>query len=194
MLIILGAIMGIGIMVLTSGNDYKDDLINLLYLRLEEKSKRPENEEWSVSEPLEHVSEPPVMEYVSERELKPAIKGDVGIDIYADEKVVIHDTKVLKTGTKIALPKGYGAEIRPRSSISKKGLLVHHGTIDNGYRGELMVTVTNLNTEHTAVINKGDRVAQLVLHKIEDVKLEKIDEQDLSTTERGASGYGSTGR
>ena len=143
-----------------------------------------------------HVEDKPTMRYVSEYELKQAIEGDVGIDLHANEKTWIEpfETVVIGTGTRIELPKGYGAEIRPRSSISKEGLLVHHGTIDNGYRGELMVTITNLKQREVELIVDGQRIAQLVLHKIENVELKKVTDDELSDTERGANGYGSTGK
>lgn len=142
------------------------------------------------------IGDKPTMLYVSEYDLKQALEGDVGIDLYSDKETWIEpfETVVIGTGTRIELPKGYGAEIRPRSSTSKQGLLVHLGTIDNGYRGELMVTVTNLNKRGTELIAWGQRFAQLVLHKIEGAGLEKVKSDELSDTERGANGYGSTGK
>lgn len=137
-----------------------------------------------------------IVKYTADKELKQALEGDVGIDLSINEPVSLRpfQTVVVKTGVKLELPIGYGAEIRPRSSLSKKGILIHHGTIDNGYRGEIMVTMTNLGDAYTEFMKTGDRVAQLVVHKIENIELEKIDENDLTETERGARGYGSTGK
>ena len=117
-----------------------------------------------------------------------------GIDLYADEDCNISSfsTKVISTGVAVELPYPVDAQIRPRSSISKKGILTHFGTIDNDYRGVLGVCLTNLSPT-TVRIQKGDRIAQLVFSRREEfLNLESVDA--ISTeTDRGESGWGSTG-
>jgi dUTP pyrophosphatase len=93
----------------------------------------------------------------------------------------------------IELPDGYEAQIRPRSGLAfKKGLSIVNapGTIDSDYRGEIKILLINLSNE-TAIVNTGERIAQMVISKYEQVKLDEVDV--LSDTERGAGGFGHTG-
>lgn len=101
-----------------------------------------------------------------------------------------HETKKLGTGLAFDIPPGHEIQVRPRSGLSGQGLLVHLGTVDNGFRGEVKVTVTNLRQDCLS-ITSGDRVAQLVLSPVVRPVLEQAD--TLSETERGADGFGSTG-
>lgn len=148
-----------------------------------------------------------ILQYEAPYQIVPQIEGDVGLDIRSIEDVVLKpgETRVIKTGVKLKLPKGYEAQVRPRSSISKRGVLIHLGTVDNGYRGEVGVTATNLassgdknwcevSLDHprTIKIRKNDRIAQLVIKKYEEVELIKVQEVD-ENTKRGSKGYGSTG-
>ncbi len=97
------------------------------------------------------------------------------------------------TGLKIAVPMGYEAQIRPRSGLAlKKGLTVVNtpGTIDSDYRGEVGVLLVNLGRQ-TVVIERGMRIAQMVIAPIRQVELLLVDELD--ETERGEGGFGSTG-
>ncbi len=100
---------------------------------------------------------------------------------------------LVPTGVAIALPSGYEAQIRPRSGLALKSgitLLNSPGTIDSDYRGEIGVIVVN----HGALpvtIARGDRIAQMVIHRLPDVELDAVDE--LPETGRGASGFGHTG-
>jgi dUTP pyrophosphatase len=100
-------------------------------------------------------------------------------------------TELVGTGLAFAIPRGFEGQVRPRSSISRRGLLVHVGTIDADYRGEVKVIITNVGTEH-AFIRSGDRVAQLVLAPVVVMETRVVD--TLPTTERGDGGFGSTGR
>ena len=104
------------------------------------------------------------------------------------------ERKIIHTGLKIALPEGYEAQIRPRSGLAAKyGITVLNspGTIDADYRGEIGVILVNLsNTSFT--IQPGDRIAQLVVAKFEQIDWLPMNE--LSDTKRGEGGFGSTGK
>jgi len=95
------------------------------------------------------------------------------------------------TGIAIEVPRGYDVQIRPRSGLSAKGVGVTLGTIDSDYRGELMVTMYLFSPKAQHTVRHGDRIAQLVVSHIADLPLEEVDE--LSETERGEGGHGSTG-
>lgn len=100
---------------------------------------------------------------------------------------------LVKTGLFMALPKGYEAQVRPRSGLAlKKGITVLNapGTIDADYRGEIGVILINLSKEDFSIEN-GDRIAQMVIAKHERVSLEEV--KLLSETERADAGFGSTG-
>jgi dUTP pyrophosphatase len=100
--------------------------------------------------------------------------------------------KLIGTGIALEVPPGYDAQIRPRSGLSAKGVGVTLGTVDSDYRGEVMVTMYMMAPGISFEIKHGDRIAQLVIHKLADVKV--VETEALSTTERGAGGHGSTGR
>lgn len=126
-----------------------------------------------------------------------ASEGDAGMDIRASEDIVIkpHETKLVSTGIKIAIPAGYEIQIRPRSGMSlKTNLRIANspGTIDSGYRDELKIIVTNISINEDLIINKGDRVAQIVLCKYEKISFKEV--KDIKTIEgdRGG-GFGHSG-
>ena len=120
-----------------------------------------------------------------------------GMDLYANLEVSVTlqplQRKLVSTGLFIELPEGYEAQIRPRSGLAlRNGITVLNtpGTIDADYRGEIGVILVNLSdTEFT--INDGDRIAQMVIAKHERATWEEVTE--LTTTARGAGGFGSTG-
>lgn len=121
-----------------------------------------------------------------------------GLDLRAnlEEPVVLGplERKLIGTGLFIELPRGYEAQIRPRSGLAyKHGLSVLNspGTIDADYRGEIKVLLVNLSNE-SFTVNDGERIAQMVVAKHEQIQWEEA--LNLSQTERGAGGYGSTGR
>ena len=121
-----------------------------------------------------------------------------GMDLRAnmDEVITLKplDRALIKTGLFIELPKGFEAQVRPRSGLAyKKGLSVLNspGTIDADYRGEIGVILVNLSNE-SVQIEDGDRVAQMVVAKHERIEWETSDL--LEETDRGAGGFGSTGR
>jgi dUTP pyrophosphatase len=101
------------------------------------------------------------------------------------------ETALLPTGIAIEIPTGYEAQIRPRSSVSKRGLLVHVWTIDSDFRGQVHAVVTNVGND-AASICAGERVAQLIIAPVARASFEVVNE--LSETARGEGGFGSTGR
>lgn len=123
-------------------------------------------------------------------------EGSVGMDIYAaveQETIKPNEIKIIPTGICIQLPKGYEAQVRPRSGLAANygiSLLNSPGTIDWDYRGEIKIIMINHGNEDF-IIKKGDRVAQLVFHKVEIPIIELVDVLD--STERGNNGFGSTG-
>ena len=120
-----------------------------------------------------------------------------GMDLRAnlDEPIVLKPLQraIIKTGLFMALPAGYEAQVRPRSGLAaKKGITVLNspGTIDADYRGEIGVILVNLSNEDFE-IKDGERVAQLVIAKYEQI--EWVEMKELNETDRGAGGFGSTG-
>lgn len=120
-----------------------------------------------------------------------------GVDLRAniESPIVLKplDRALIKTGLFIALPEGYEAQVRPRSGLAyKKGISVLNapGTIDADYRGEIGVILVNLSNEPFTV-EDGERIAQMVVAKCEQVDFEEV--QVLDETARGAGGFGSTG-
>lgn len=126
-----------------------------------------------------------------------ATEQSAGMDLRAniDEPIVLKPLQrtIVKTGLFIALPKGYEAQVRPRSGLAlKHGITVLNspGTIDADYRGEIGVLLINLSDKEF-VINDGERIAQMVIARHEQVEFIPVDVLD--ETERGAGGYGHTG-
>jgi dUTP pyrophosphatase len=118
---------------------------------------------------------------------------DAGLDLRALESVVLSPgvAQAVPTGIAIELPPGYEAQVRPRSGMAlKHSLTVNFGTIDPGYRGEIRVIMFNLGRADYK-IEKGDRIAQLIVAKYESINWE---EGDLGDSERGSGGFGSSGR
>lgn len=104
------------------------------------------------------------------------------------------ERQLIPTGLSLALPVGYEAQVRPRSGLAYKhgiGIVNSPGTIDADYRGEINVLLVNLSTEPFEV-HDGERIAQLIVARHETVQWQPA--ETLSETERGAGGYGSTGR
>src|ERR1700733_4937087 len=118
---------------------------------------------------------------------------DAGQDLRALERTVLRPAKAeaVPTGIAIELPPGYEAQVRPRSGLGlKHSITVNFGTIDPGYRGEIRVIMFNLGlADYT--IEKGDRIAQLIVSRYEAIDWQ---ESDLSDSDRGAGGFGSSGR
>ena len=126
-----------------------------------------------------------------------ATSQSAGLDLRAniDAPIVLHpmERKLIPTGLRIALPVGFEAQIRPRSGLAlKHGITVLNtpGTIDADYRGEIMVLLINFSDKEF-LINDGERIAQMVVARHEQVDFELVNQLD--DTERGAGGYGHTG-
>lgn len=125
-----------------------------------------------------------------------ATDGAAGMDLIANEEKTIYfgEAEMVKTGLFLEIPQGYEAQIRPRSGLAlKNGITVLNapGTIDSDYRGEIGVILINLNRYgREYLIHPGDRIAQLVFAPAIRADLE---EADLSDTDRGEGGFGSTG-
>lgn len=122
--------------------------------------------------------------------------GDAGADLVTTEDVVLEpgERVVVGTGIAIALPAGYAGFVHPRSGLAARaGLSVVNtpGTIDAGYRGEIRVCLINHDPRAALTLTRGDRIAQLVVQRVETAEFVEVAELDAS--ERGAGGYGSTG-
>ena len=122
--------------------------------------------------------------------------GDAGADLVSAIDVVLQpgERALVPTGLAIALPQGYAAFVHPRSGLAfKHGLSIVNtpGTIDEGYRGEIKVLLINHDPNEAFTINRGDRIAQLVIQRVEQAEFVEV--ASLDDTARGAGGYGSTG-
>lgn len=124
--------------------------------------------------------------------------GSAGMDVRAniEEPIVMGSLErvLVPTGLKIAIPEGYEVQVRPRSGLAIKHgitLLNTPGTIDSDYRGELKVIMVNLSKDEY-VINPQERIGQLVLNKVAQIEFVEVD--SLDETERGAGGFGHTGK
>ncbi len=125
--------------------------------------------------------------------------GDAGIDLLARDNVVLTrggGRFLVPTGVAIALPEGYAGFVQPRS-----GLALNHGItclnspglVDSGYRGELKVLLINTDPDQDHQVHRGERIAQLVVQRVEHVAFEVVDELPVDS-ERGEGGFGHTGR
>ncbi|MCT9871803.1 dUTP diphosphatase [Paenarthrobacter aurescens] len=122
--------------------------------------------------------------------------GDAGADLRAREDVHLApgERRLVPTGVSIALPNGFVALIHPRSGLATKhGLTVVNapGTVDAGYRGEIAVTLLNTDQNHAIDLKRGDRIAQMVIQRVEYARFVTVDQ--LSDSVRGTGGFGSTG-
>jgi dUTP pyrophosphatase len=123
--------------------------------------------------------------------------GDAGYDLHAAEPVTLGagERAVVGTGIAVAIPAGHAGLVLPRSGLAFKhgiALVNAPGLIDAGYRGELRVLLLNTDREHPFDVEPGDRIAQLVVVRVEALELEELDV--LEETGRGVGGFGSTGR
>ena len=144
----------------------------------------------SIEVKIVNTSNNPLPEYATE--------GASGMDLRADISSSITlqsmERKLVPTGLFIELPTGYEAQVRPRSGLAiKQGItcLNSPGTIDADYRGEIKIVLINLSGEQQ-IINPGDRIAQLVIQKIEKINWEQV--TVLTETVRNSGGFGSTGK
>ena len=124
-----------------------------------------------------------------------AHKEDAGMDIYSNEETVIKSGSwgLVKTGFCMELPSGYEAQVRSKSGLAlKSGIFVLNspGTVDENYRGEVGVILMNVSKEDY-IISKNQKIAQMVINKVEH--FETIEVKEVSETDRGEGGFGSTG-
>lgn len=138
---------------------------------------------------LSHGMDLPLPAYMS--------KHAAGMDIYAavNPEVVIPpgEWRLVPTGISVALPDGYEAQVRPRSGLALKSgvsILNTPGTVDADYRGEVGVILMNHSKENL-VIRRGDRIAQMIINKIERIEFEEVSK--LPESERSSGGFGHTG-
>lgn len=124
--------------------------------------------------------------------------GAAGMDLYAgveeNTAIPVGKIRLIPTGLKVSIPVGYEIQIRPRSGLAlKHGIMLVNspGTIDSDYRGEIKIIMMNLG-EEDFVIRRGDRVAQMVLKKVEQLEWEIV--KELPGTDRDAGGFGHTGK
>ncbi len=123
--------------------------------------------------------------------------GDAGADLYSrvDTELKPGERKLIPTGIAIAIPPGYAAFVHPRSGRAIKeglGMVNAPGTVDAAYRGELQVILINHDSAQTIKIERGERIAQLVIQRVEHGEFIEVDE--LPGSPRGESGFGSTGK
>lgn len=125
-----------------------------------------------------------------------AREGDAGADLCTAEDVTLApgERALVGTGIALALPDGWAAFVHPRSGLAaREGLTLVNapGTVDAGYRGEVMVTLLNTDLRRTIVLKRGDLVAQLVFQRVGRARFVEVD--GLPSSDRGAGGHGSTG-
>ena len=125
-----------------------------------------------------------------------AYEGDAGLDLRSNAEVDIPPLGrvLIPTGLAVAIPEGYAGFVQPRSGMAlKRGLSIANtpGLIDAHYRGELKIIAVNLDPEVPIRIERGERIAQLVIQEVPTVRLIEVDELD--ETDRGSGGFGSSG-
>lgn len=124
-----------------------------------------------------------------------AYTGDAGLDLATCERIELGpgERAVAPTGLAVAIPEGYAGFVQPRSGLAARhGIAVVNspGLIDSGYRGEIKVVVLNTDRERLFVAEPGERIAQLVVLAVPDVRVDVVDE--LPESERGVRGFGSS--
>jgi dUTP pyrophosphatase len=122
--------------------------------------------------------------------------GDAGADLMTavDVTMAPGERAMVPTGVALALPDGYAGFVHPRSGLAARcgvSIVNAPGTIDAGYRGEIKVVLVNLDPREPVTLRRGDRIAQLVVQRVETADLVEVDALD--ATDRGDGGYGSTG-
>ena len=122
--------------------------------------------------------------------------GDAGADLgtTVDVRLEPGERALVPTGVAVALPQGFVGLIHPRSGLAARcgvSIVNSPGTVDSGYRGEIKVALVNLDPREPVVLRQGDRIAQLVVQRVEEARFVEVDE--LSGSVRGTGGHGSTG-
>lgn len=126
-----------------------------------------------------------------------AYEGDAGCDLFSSIEAVIPpgERLLVPTGIALSIPEGYAGFVQPRSGLAANhGISIVNtpGLIDSHYRGEIKVMLINLDKNVPFQVKKGDKVAQLVIQKVENVEFQPV--EDLDETVRGSGGFGSSGR
>ncbi|MGZ4207898.1 MAG: dUTP diphosphatase [Actinomycetota bacterium] len=126
-----------------------------------------------------------------------AYPGDAGLDLHSAEDVTLKPgaRASVGTGIAVAIPEGYAGFVVPRSGLAARhgiGVVNAPGLIDSGYRGEVRVLLINLDPSEPLELKRGERIAQLVIQRVEDASLREVAE--LPRSARGEGGFGSTGR
>ncbi|GAB2486100.1 dUTP diphosphatase [Luteococcus sediminum] len=122
--------------------------------------------------------------------------GDAGLDLMTTVDLVLApgQRRLVPTGLAVEIPSGFAGFVHPRSGLAARhGVTVVNapGTVDAGYRGEVKVCLINTDSQHSVTLHRGDRIAQLVVQRVELVHLVEVDSLDQSA--RGAGGHGSSG-
>ena len=122
--------------------------------------------------------------------------GDAGLDLRSTEDIVIEPGQraLIGTGIALAIPQGYAGFVQPRSGLAiKQGMTLVNtpGLIDSGYRGEIRIIALNTDKDRPINIKRGDRIAQIVIQEVPAVELVEVEE--LSSSERADTGFGSSG-
>lgn len=133
------------------------------------------------------------MKYKCDYTIQKAHDTDSGYDLKTTRpfKLLPQQVKLIPTSLFLELDKHIEAQVRPKSSISAKGILVHFGTVDSDYRGEVQVVMQNLN-QHGVEFEAGQKIAQIIFNEKTDLVLEQTEDIENNTT-RGTGGFGSTG-
>lgn len=123
--------------------------------------------------------------------------GDAGADLYAAEDIELAPGRrgLVRTGIALELPAGYVGLVHPRSGLAHRhglGIVNAPGTVDAGYRGEILVNLINLDPAEPVTVRRGDRVAQLLIQQV--TRADFIESTELSGSARGSGGHGSSGR
>lgn len=124
-----------------------------------------------------------------------AYPGDAGLDLASTQQLTLMpgERQLISTGIAIALPSGYAAFVQPRSGLALKhglGIVNSPGLIDSHYRGEIKIIAINYDSNEPIQIERGDRIAQLVIQPVVSARL--IEVQEFAATERGEGGFGSS--
>ncbi len=124
-------------------------------------------------------------------------EGDAGLDLPSRIDYVLEpgERATIPTGIAVAIPRGYAGFVLPRSGLASRhgiSLVNSPGLVDSGYRGEMAIVMLNTDNREAFHIRRGDRIAQLVIQRVEEVMPIGVD--DLDNTSRGAGGFGSTGK
>jgi dUTP pyrophosphatase len=126
--------------------------------------------------------------------------GAAGFDLAISEDLILNpsEVKLAPTGLKVIIPNGYEGQIRLRSSMYKKNILVPNapGTIDSDYRGEVFIPLRNVSLSKVMAFKKGERIAQMIIKEVPQIELHYLNEDQFnacSSTLRGDGGFGSTG-